>query len=174
MSAEARSYIIPVARIPQDTYVKLIKDLETKVLARAAELIKGEPLAIRALMPKDFGLNTPSWTFNLAAGTNSNVVNVELKDKFLVAIIGIFNRTPSPNAMEVVFRTPQKTLADVALEDMYNYDVYAGILADVVIYPPGSTVQIDIVAKAANPDERLGFLGFVVTTLGNITLPAKK
>jgi len=168
-------YGIPVPKIPQDLYVKKIETYEKTILSKAKEYIKtAEQLEIRALMPKDLGLTTANWTFNLSAGTNSNIINVELKDKFLVAIIGVFNRTPSPQAMEVVFRTPNRTIDDIALEEMYNYDVYAMLLSDAVLYPPGSTVQIDIVAKAANSDERLGFIGFVVAPAGSITLPAKK
>ncbi len=159
---------IPLAKISPEEYVRRVNIIKENALALAKQLIDAKELDYRLLKPKDLGLTTNEWTFNVVAGTNSNAINTTLKNKFLVVIFGIYNLSTDPQVTEVVFRTPQQTVDDIYLEDMYQYDNPAVLLDNPIVYQPGSTPQIDLVAKGANEAEKIGFLGIVVAPKGNL------
>ena len=156
----------PVSKLSPEEYVKMIKAVKAKALSLGKSLIDAKELDVRFLRPKDLGLTTDEWTFNVSAGTNTNAVNASLKDKFLVLIFGIYNLSTNPQVTEVTFKTPQQTIDTIYIEDMYQYDQPAVLLEEPIVYQPGSTVQIDLVAKGANTAEKLGFLGVVVAPKG--------
>jgi len=159
---------IPLAKISPEEYIQRIKAFESKALELGKQLIDAKELDRRPLRPRDLGLTSDEWTFNVSAGTNSNAINATLKNKFLVMIFGIYNLSTDPQVNEVVFRTPQQTVDDIYLEDMYQYDTPAVLLDEPIVYQPGATVQIDLVAKGANSAEKIGFLGIVVAPKGNL------
>ena len=159
---------IPLGKISETEYVQRVKAIKDRALELGADLIDAKELDVRMLRPKDLGLTTDEWTFNVAAGKNSNAVNATLKNKFLVVIFGVYNLSTDPQVTEVVFRTPQQTLDDVFIEDMYQYDTPAALLDEPIVYQPGATIQIDLVAKGANTAEKFGFLGVVVAPKGNL------
>jgi hypothetical protein len=67
----------------------------------------------------------------------------------------------------VKFGTNAVTKEDVDIQDMYVYDYRAVILAEPIVFQPGSQVVIKAVSTAStSTTERLGFLGFVVEQAG--------
>ena len=160
--------VIPLALIPKDEYVKKIESIKQNAMLRAKQkyLSDVRDLVVRPLRPKDLGLTTDEWVFNVSAGTNADVVSKELDDKTMVVIFGIYNLSTDPQVNEVVFKTGSETVEDVYVEDMYLYDQPAVMLDEPIIYTPSSTIKIDLVAKGANSTEKLGFLGFVIEPAG--------
>ena len=160
--------VIPVAKISQEEYVRKVEDIEREAMKAASEnfLRDAGDLVARPLRPKDLGLATDEWTFNVAAGKNADIVNTSLDDKTMIVIYGIFNLSTNPQVNEVVFKTGAENIEDVYFEDMYLYDVPAVFLEEPVIYRPGSTVKMDFIAKGANTAEKIGFLGIVIEPAG--------
>ena len=51
-------------------------------------------------------------------------------------------------------------------EEMYLYDEPVAYFKKPIIYRPGSQIKIKAIAKAANSDEKLILLGFIVERVG--------
>jgi len=158
--------LLPLAKVPDAEFVKIVRQIKAKAMQAARQLIDAKDLITRPLRPRDLGLTTDEWTFNVAStGLNENMVNKELDNKTMVVIYGIYNLSTSPVVNEVKFGTPASIIEDLYLEDMYMYDIPAVILDPedgVITYEPGSTVKIDFVSKGTNSAEKLGFLGIVI------------
>jgi len=159
---------IPLAKISQDEFVKRIDSLKAQALdlARTKYLRDVKDVVVRPLRPKDLGLTTDEWTFNVAAGKNADIVNVTLDDKTMVVIYGIYNLSVNPQVNEIVFKTGAENIEDVYFEEMYMFDQPAVLLDEAITYQPGSTIKMDFVAKGANTAEKIGFLGFVIEPAG--------
>ena len=155
---------IPIQKIDNKDYVAKINSMKQDALQLASGLIHTTNLVVRPIRPKDLGLSTDEWTFNLSAG--SNTVSKELNDKTMIVIYGIYNESTTPVTTEVKFGSPAETKEDVYIEDMYMYDVPAEILENPIVFQPGTTAEIEIIAKGDNSTEKLGFLGFVVEPAG--------
>lgn len=157
--------VTPVGKMPDTEFVKRLAAIKASALKEAARLIDAKELVIRPLRPKDLGLATDEWTFNVSAGENT-LVNTQLDDKTFIVIAGIYNLSTDPQVTELKFGTAAKTVEDVYIEDMYLYDTPATMLDEIVAFQPGSTALIKAVAKGANANEKLGFIGFVVEPAG--------
>lgn len=163
--------LIPTQKIPYEEYVRKMESfVETAMKIARERGITGE-LAYRFLRPSDLGLT--DWSFSLSAGKNSDVVNVTLKDDFLVLIYGIQVQNSDPVTREIVLRTPNETMDDWPIGHLLGYDIVEGIADEPIAYGPGSTIQIDVNAVAAGTD-RIVLLGIVVGPKGSIVLDAKK
>lgn len=157
--------LIPLAKISQEEYVKRVNAIKAEALKLGRKLIDATELVVRQLGPRDLGLSTDEWTFNVAAGENT-IVNTKLDNQTLVVIFEIFNLSTNPQVNEAKFGTVAKTIEDVYFENIYMYDTPAGLLDEPVVFQPGSQVVIKAVAKASNTAEKLGFVGFVVEPAG--------
>lgn len=166
--------VLPVDKISESAYVDLYKKLKSDAIKLAAKVITGKELGVRILEPTDLGLTTDYWTFDLSAGENSGKVNVELKDDSFIMIFGVYNLSDNPVTTKITFRSPQEIIDQFFIEEMYLYDHPMVIFDNVVAYNPGSKAIIDITAKAANTDERLAFIGFVVKPKGSLPEVAHK
>lgn len=132
----------------------------------ARELIDARQLVVRTLKPKDLGLATDNWTFQVTAGLNEGVINKELDDKTMVIFLGVFNLSADPQVVEVRFGDPSSTIEDVHIEHMYLFDHPIAVFDTPIIYTPGNTIKIDLVAKGENSSEQFGFLGLVIEPAG--------
>ena len=156
---------IPVAKLSPEEFVKKVDAIKAQALELGKRLIDAKELVVRPLRPRDLGLSTDEWTFNVSAGENT-LVNTSLDDKTLVVIFGIYNLSTDPQVNEVIFGTTAKTVEDVYIEDMYMYDNPEAMLDEPVVFQPGSSPLIKGIAKGANSAEKLGFRGFVVEPAG--------
>ncbi|MCL7388728.1 MAG: hypothetical protein LZ173_02160 [Thaumarchaeota archaeon] len=161
-------FAIPVTKIDRKDYVSLVKTIADQALQLGSKTIPVKELVIRTLTPKDLGLTTDEWSFTVNAGENT-IVNTKLDDKTLIVIYGIFNLSSSPVTVRLKFGTNAVTKEDVDVQDMYVYDYKATMLAEPIVFQPGSQVVIKAVTMStttAGTKERLGFLGFVVEQAG--------
>lgn len=155
----------PLSIIPKEQLVRLYNTYVSAARQAAHGLIDARELVVRPLKPKDLGLASDEWTFNVNAGENT-IINTQLDDKTLVLIVGFFNLSTNPQVVELIFGTPAKTIEDVYFEDIYMYSEPAALLDEPISYQPGGTAIIKAVAKGANTAEKLGFIGFVVEPAG--------
>jgi len=161
-------FTIPVAMMDKKDFTALMKTLADQALQLGSKTIPVKELVIRTLTPRDLGLTTDEWSFTVNAGENT-IVNTKLDDKTLIVIYGIFNLSSSPVITRVKFGTNAVTKEDVNIEDMYLYDYKATMLAEPIVFQPGSQVVVKAVAMStttAGTKERLGFIGFVVEQAG--------
>jgi len=157
--------VIPVYKIDDVEFVKKVLAIKGEALKLGKQLIDAKELVVRPLRPADFGLAVNEWTFSVSAGENT-IVSTTLDDKTLVVVYGIYNLSTSPATTEVIFGTTAKVVEDVYVEDMYLYDVKATLLDEPVVFQPGSSPLIKIIAKDANTAEKVAFLGFVIEPAG--------
>jgi len=153
----------------KDPVDSTLEKFKTELIQKLFEIVRAtnptESLDYRMLLPQDFGLPTNSrWTWNVNAGLNNFQFTVP--NTTAIGVFGIFNRTGNAQVYEVDIRQGSNTTRVFQLEELYVRQeplaYFDPFVKDPVIFSENMTVNLQMYAEAANNDERLGFLGFVV------------
>lgn len=159
--------LIPIDMVDKSEYFFSIQKLKKTALEKAAQAIttvRGAVLIVRELKPSDLGRT--DFVFNLAAGMNEGVVLHELDDKTMIVVHGIANQTVNPQLTDVEFATPAGVFESAHVEHLYTFDHPEGLFDNPIIYEPGSTIKINMVAANASAAEKVIIRGFVIEPAG--------
>jgi len=172
------SYIVPWETLSLTKIESYKTQAQQKGVARALELkIATQDAGLVARSPRanaDVGIGTAledEWAFNLAAGNNPAAINVAIPMNEVWVWFGIDQWDPNPQATLITFRTAivgGTTKMQIDLQDCRGFMFNAGMLAEPVVYDRTEQMVVDIQSDAAHVPEYIKFLGYIISTRGNV------